>query len=193
MAIDTKWFRSQLAERGLSQRGAARKLGLDQSAISLTFAGRRRMHFPEAAAFASLLGLPVSEVLRHLGLPVDQGQQTVPLCSVYDGHGESHCIGVDGAERIIPPQPMPEGSTAVQCRTAGSPLEYMDGWIIFCEPPQEKIPLDTFCRAKIRNGVRVIGTIRRGYRKGRYNITGPAGTMTDADIEWVQPVVSIQT
>lgn len=193
MAIDAKWFRSQLAERGLSQRGAARKLGLDQSAISLTFAGRRRMHFPEAAAFAALLGLPVSEVLRHLGLPVDQGQQTVPMCSVLDGHGESHCIGVEGAERIAPPKPMPEGSTAVQCRTAGSALEHMDGWIIFCEPPTEKIPLDQFCRVKIRNGIKCFGVIRRGYKRGLYNLRSPCCQMTDIDIEWVQPVASIQT
>lgn len=191
--IDVKWFRQQLAERGLSQRAAARLLGLDQSAISLTMTGKRRMHLPEAAAFAALLGLPVSDVLRHLGMPVDQGQQTVPLCSTYDGHGESHCIGVENAERIVPPQPMPEGSTAMQCRTAGSPLEHMDGWVLFCGPPQQQIPLGQFCRVCLRSGMRLLGVIRRGYRAGRYNVVGPAGVVENAEVDWVQPVITIQT
>lgn len=193
MTIDSKWFKEKLAEQGISQRELSRKLGLDESAMSLTFSGRRRMQFREAADIARLFGTPVSEVLRHTGMPIDEGVPTVPLCSVYDGHGESHCIGVEGAERIVPPQPMPEGSTAVHCRTAGSPLEHMDGWIIFCSPPTEKIPLDQFCRVKIRNGIKVIGVVRRGYKQGRYNISGPVGLLTDADIEWVQPIVSIKT
>lgn len=193
MTIDTKWFRDRLADAGISQRQLSRKLGLDQSAISLTFSGKRRMKFEEAAGIARLLSLPVSEILRNAGVPIDEGEKTVPLCSILDGHGESHCIGVDGSERVVPPQPMPDGSTVVQCRTAGSPLEHMDGWLIFCEPPTEKIPLDQFCRVKLRNGVKLFGVVRRGYKRGRYNIAGPAGQVADADIEWVQPVVAIRT
>lgn len=193
MTIDTKWFRERLAEAGLSQRQLAKKLGLDQSAVSLTFTGRRRMQFKEAADIARLMGLPVSDVLQHAGVPIDAGKPTVPMCSIYDGHGESHCIGIETAERIVPPQPMPEGSTAVQCRTAGSPIEHMDGWVLFCEPPTEKVPLGQFCRVKIRNGIKVIGVVRKNYKKGRYNISGPCCSITDADIEWVQPITSIRT
>lgn len=193
MSIDTKWFRQLMADHGLSQRQLSKKLGLDQSAISLTFSGRRRMKFEEAADMARLFGLPVSEVLQHAGVPINEGKPTVPLCSTYDGEGESHCIGVDKAERIVPPQPMPEGSTAVQCRTAGSKLEHMDGWIIFCEPPTETIPLDQFCRVKIRNGIKTLGVVRKGYKRGRYNLNGPCCQMHDIDIEWVQPVVGIRT
>ncbi len=193
MAIDAKWFRAQLAERSMSQRQLAKKLGLDQSAISLTFSGKRRMQFSEAAEIARLFRLPVSDVMRHAGMPVDDPDQTVALCSTYDGHGESHCIEFKDAERVKPPAPMAIGSTAMQCRTAGSPLEYMDGWIIFCGPPTEQIALDTFCRVKLKNGMRVLGVVRKGYKRDRYNISGPAGLMADADIEWVQPVVSIKT
>ena len=191
MTIDVRWFRHQLTERGLSQRALSKKLGLDQSAISLTFSGKRRMQFKEAADIARLFGLPVSEVLAHAGVPVEQGKQTVPMAWIYDGHGETHHIKTD--DRAQPPQPMPAGSTAIQCRTAGSPLEHMDGWSLFCEPPTEKIPLDQFCHTQIRKGIGTVGTIRRGYKKGRYNIAGPAGSMADADIQWAQPIVAIRT
>lgn len=194
MTIDTKWFRDRMAEAGLSQRQLAKKLGLDQSAISLTFTGKRRMQFKEAADIARLIGLPVSDVLKNAGVPVDDGKQTIPIAAIYDTHGEVHCIGYDG-ERVVPPMPMPPGSTAVQCRTAGSGLEHMDGWLIFNGPhvKPEQMPLDTFGAVKIRNGVCVLGSVRRGYKKGRYNVTGPAGTMTDVDVEIFVPTMAIRT
>lgn len=193
MSIDTKWFSQQLAERGLSQRELARKLGLDQSAISLTFRGKRQMKFAEAADIARLLGLPVSDVLKNAGVPLDEGKQTVPLMGYMDGQGEVHCLHVENAERIVSPVPMPDGSAAIQCRTSGTPLEYMDGWMIFKERPTTQPPLDQFCIVKIKGSIRTLGTLRRGYKKGRWNISGPAINVTDADLEWASPIVTIKT
>lgn len=193
MSIDTKWFRSQLAERGLSQRALARQLGLDQSAISLTFSGKRTMKFREAADIARLFTVPVQDVLRHAGVPIDQGEQTVPISSIYDGHGESRCIGLEG-DRVVVPFPMPPGSTAIQCQTASSPLEHMDGWILFCHPPvADPIPLGQFCKVHLRRGVAVLGVVRKGYKPARYTVAGPAGIITDADIEWVSVIAAIRT
>lgn len=53
--MDTKWFRDRLADKGLSQRGLARHMGLDSAAISLMLRGRRAMKITEAAEIASLL------------------------------------------------------------------------------------------------------------------------------------------
>ncbi len=193
MTIDTKWFRDRLAEAGLSQRQLAKKLGLDQSAISLTFSGRRRMQFKEAADIARLLGLPVSDILKNAGVPVEEGRQTVPLMGYMDGSGEIHCLHVEKADRILTPQPMSEGSAAIQCRTAGSLLEYMDGWMIFKEKPTTNPPIGRFCIVKCKGSIRTIGTIRRGYKAGRFNVTGPAIDVMDADLEWAAPIVAIQT
>lgn len=193
LQINRRWFEEQLAARRQSQRILAAKLGLDQSAISLTFRGKRRMKFEEAAGLARLWGLPVSDVLRNAGVPLDDGKQTIPVGAWYDGHGEVHMLGVTG-ERMIPPEPMPKGSVAIHCRTTGSPLEHMDGWLLFAEPPvSENIPLDHFCQVKIKNGIATLGVIRRGYTKGRYNIIGPATMIADADIKWAAPVRAIKT
>lgn len=194
MDIDTRWFNQQLTERGMSQRDLAKRLGIDQSAVSLTFRGKRQMKFKEAADIAHLIGLPVSEVLRHAGVPIDQGEQTIPIAAIYDEHGEVHCIGYDG-DRVVPPVPMPAGSTAVQCQTAGSALAHMDGWLIFNAPHvmPDKMPMDKFGAVKLKGGVCLLGTVRRGYKKNRFNITGPAGTVTDAEIELFVPTVTILT
>jgi DNA-binding XRE family transcriptional regulator len=193
MTIDTKWFRERLADAGLSQRQLSKKLGLDRSAISLTFSGKRRMRFEEAAEIARLLGLPVAEVLENAGVPINEGKQTIPVMGYMDGHGEIHCMHVKQAEQVVPPQAMPEGSAAILCRTAGSPLEYMDGWMIYKEKPRTEPPIGQFCIVKVKGGIRTLGTIRRGYRKGRWNIIGPAINADDADLEWASPIVAIRT
>lgn len=54
-------------------------------------------------------------------------------------------------------------------------------------------PAPAFSRVCLRGGVRVLGVVRRGYRRGRWNVSGPAGTIDNADVEWVQPVVAIRT
>nr|DAQ54369.1 MAG TPA: helix-turn-helix domain protein [Caudoviricetes sp.] len=193
MTINTKWFREKMADAGLSQRQLAKKLGLDQSAISLTFSGRRRMKFEEAADIARLLGLPVSDVLSNAGVPIEEGRQTVPIMGFMDSTGEIHCNHETNAERVITPVAMPEGSAAIQCRTAKSPLEYMDGWMIFKEKPTTTPPIGRFCIVKCKGSIRTIGTIRRGYKAGRFNITGPAIDVIDADLEWASPIVAIRT
>lgn len=193
MTIDVQWFRERLSDAGLSQRGLARKLGLDQSAISLTFAGRRRMKFEEAAGIARLLGYPVSDVLRHAGVPVEDGQQTVPITGWLDGAGEIHCFDPADLDRALTPQPMPDGSAALQCRTADSALAYMDGWLLFRVAPDPVPAVERFSVIRMRNGIKTVGIVRRGYRKGRWNIAGPAFQATDVDVEWAAPIAAIKT
>lgn len=191
--INKPWFDQRLAEKHLSQRRLARLMKLDQSAISLTLSGKRRMKFEEAAGIARLIGYPVSEVLRNAGVPVEEGRQRVPVAGWLDGMGEIHCLPMDDAQRVLTPQPMPEGSVAVQCRTAASPLEYMDGWLLFREPPVQPPPLGQFAVVQIAGGIRTIGTLRRGYRKGRLNLSGPCCSITDAAVEWAAPITAIRT
>lgn len=193
MNIDAQWFKERLAERQMSQRQLAKKLGIDQSAISLTLAGKRRMQFKEAAEIARLIGSPVSEVLRHAGVPVEEGQQTVPFTGFLDGTGEIHCFEPEGLDRIRTPHPMPEGSAVIQCRTSDSALSFMDGWLLFRNPPNEVPVLDQFSVIRIKNGIRTAGIVRRGYRTGRWNITGPAFQATDVELEWSAPITAIKT
>ena len=48
MAINSKWFTDKLVERQLSQRGLAKLMGLDASAVSLMMRGKRRISIKEA-------------------------------------------------------------------------------------------------------------------------------------------------
>jgi transcriptional regulator with XRE-family HTH domain len=192
MTINTDWFKSLMADRRISQRELAKKIGVDHSALSLAFRGKRNMKMAEAADIARLLGVPVAEVMENAGIQSDA--KSVPLRGFVDGHGEMHSEESD--ERIPAPHAMALGSFAIQCRTSSSPLEYMDGWLLFVAKPVDHVSAEVvgkFCLCRLVDGVQVIGTLRRGYKRGRYNLINANSQMTDVDVQWAAPILYIET
>jgi transcriptional regulator with XRE-family HTH domain len=198
MSIDTRWFQNLLADRRISQRGLAKKLGLDAAAVSLMFRGKRRMQMHEAADVARLLGVSLDEVLAHAGITPPRTESefselTVPLVYWMDGQGEMHAM--DPGERIEIRSALPEDVIACQCRTAMSQIEHMDRWVlIFQAPLKNGVSPDAVGRyavMRLRGGVMTAGYLRPGYRPGTYAVHGPINLM-DATVEWATPVVLIQ-
>lgn len=193
-AIDERWFKAQLAERELSIRQMARKMGLDHSALVLTFKGRRRMQFNEAAQIANLLGVGVSQVLEHAGLQMESPKQAA-IVGYVDGEGEAH-IRWENKQRTAAATEMPPNTIAVQFRTAMSTLEYLDGWVAFFAPPKNGVSADhvgRLCIVGLKNGATYIGHLRRGYKRGRYNLSGLGNVgMEDAEAAWSCPIIAMR-
>ncbi len=195
MAVDTKWFRDRLADRGMSQRGLARLLGLDAAAVSLMLRGKREMKLTEAAEVARLLGVPADDVIAAAGVRIDSGGELVPVVAYVDGEGEMHW-SPEGDRVPHPGAGLPGSISGVQCRTAGSPLAHMDGWMLFgCADAPQGVQADaigrlSFCR--LRDGVIYIAVPSRSYRRGRWDLTGPAANASAVDLEWAVPVLLIQ-
>jgi transcriptional regulator with XRE-family HTH domain len=68
MNIDTRWFHTRLADRHVSQRQLAKKLGLDPAAVSLMLHGRRKFTAKEAVEIARVLGVELEAVVTKAGL-----------------------------------------------------------------------------------------------------------------------------
>lgn len=73
--FDKHYFRVRLAERELSMRQAAQRMGMGHSQLSLTFSGVRRMQLPEAVQLADMLGVSLQEVAEHAGAMQYESQQ----------------------------------------------------------------------------------------------------------------------
>lgn len=69
--IDRAWFLDQFEGIGLSQRGAARELGMDPSSLVTVLAGERRLLIQEALNFARVLKSPLREILERCGYDLD--------------------------------------------------------------------------------------------------------------------------
>jgi transcriptional regulator with XRE-family HTH domain len=65
--VDTNWFRDRLAEIGLSQRDLARRLVIENSALSLMLNGRQGVYVDVAWQLSLLLGQDVEIILVKLG------------------------------------------------------------------------------------------------------------------------------
>lgn len=192
--MDTKWFRDRLADRGMSQRGLARAMGLDAAAVSLMLRGKREMKLTEAAEVARLLGVPAEDVIAAAGVRISSGGTEVPVVAWIDGQAEMHWQPT-GEKVPHPGGGLPATVGAVQCRTAGSPLAHMDGWMLFgCADAPQGVQADaigrmSFCR--LRNGVIYIAAPHRSYARGRWDLVGPAATATGVELEWAVPVLLI--
>lgn len=196
--IDTDWFTAKLADRQMSQRQLAKRMGVDPSAVSLMFRGRREMRMTEAAEIANLLGVPVAEVLQHAGLEVDSASnRTCPIVGFIGGEGEVYSDWSRETDRAPCPPDAPKNTVALQYRTTMTRLELVDGWIVFTTPPQGLDPdaVNRLCVVKIRNGVTLVRHLRRGYKPRTYNLIDPFGAVSidNADVEWATPVVEIRT
>lgn len=93
-------------------------------------------------------------------------------------------------ERTTAPEDVPHGSIAIQCRTAGTALDWMDGWVLFCKEPDGIDPgyLGRFCFAKVKEGATVIAMVKRGYRDNTVNLSGPI-SKESVSLEWASPIL----
>lgn len=168
MKTNTKWFRDRLAEREMSLRQLARKIDLDPSALSLTLRGKRKMTLEEANQIAGLLGVQVTEILRQAGVPVSEDVKGVRMIGTVDAKSAIKALP-DSQKRIHAPADVPLDGFALQIRAANT---FHDGWVVFCsgDKMSPDMALDRLAVIYMADGKRLVGTLRRGYEEGAYNV-----------------------
>lgn len=191
--MQTKWFRDQLADRQLSQRGLAKLLDLDPAAVSLMLRGQRRMTPAECKAIADVLGASVTEVLRRAGVAVVDDIKRVPVKGYADSEGVVTLFPSKTHDHAIGPADCPAGTYGIQVRAPGLP---QDGWLLFVSPAEHEpgTHLDQLCTTALDTGLQVIAIVRRGYRSGTHNLVNyPSMTIRqDCKPVWAAPVLWIR-
>ncbi|MGL4297306.1 MAG: hypothetical protein ACRCTG_16470 [Aestuariivirga sp.] len=173
--VNRRYFESLMQGKDLSLRALASRMGLGHSQLSLTFSGLRKLQLDEAAQLSSIFGEPLHRIVEAAGVQVRSfHNHMVSVVGAMQGDGTValHPQGV--LERTHAPELVPEDGVAIQARTAGSALEWMDGWVFFCEKPGRVDPASlgrlAFCQ--IKGGPAVVASVRRGYQEGSYNLRG---------------------
>lgn len=194
--INTHWFREKLAEKQLSQRGLAKLMGLDSAAVSLMLRGKRQMRISEAAMIANFLGVSPEEVISHVG-PTTDTPSPIPIIGTVNGGGKIRWA--DGLGEV--PRPvgeLPLRCAAIQCRTVGTPLDYMDRWVLFVPEPHDVTEVRPECVDRLSvvrpaGGDSIIAQVRRGYAPGRWNLRGPAVNAEETALDYAVPILLITT
>jgi transcriptional regulator with XRE-family HTH domain len=190
--VNRRYFQGLLDSKRMSLRDLAKLMQMNHSQLSLTFSGTRKLQLEEAAQLSNIFGEPIQTVIQNAGVQVQAptGRRASVIGAV-GGDGSVAMFGADVIERTSTIDTLPADCCAVQYRTAGTPLDYMDAWVSFFRRPDqvasEAIGRWSIC--KIRNGPVVVGTLRRGYREGSWNVGGPV-QHEDVTLEWAEPILA---
>lgn len=192
--VDREWFRDRLGDMKMSQRKLAKHLGLDPAAITLMLRGERRISTEEAQEIAALLSVPVTEIMRRAGVDVRDDVRKVPLTGYLTQESVVEKIGKGEPEFIEAPADVPGGSFAVQVRDHQSPH---DGWIMIVsgDKVEPERVIDRACACSTQGGKVVTGIIKKGYKRGTYNLVITATKpriIENAEIEWASPILWIK-
>jgi len=189
--INRRYFDALMADKGWSLRRTATEMGMKHSQLSLTFNGGRKLQLDEAASLSKLFGVPLHEVAENAGVMVRPNSgKRVSVIGALRGDGTVDIYGKEVVERASAPGDLPDDAVAVQARTAGSQLDWMDGSVFFCRQARGVDPtaMGRLCLAKVKDGPAVVATLRRGYQEGTVNLCGPYARESVV-VEWASPVI----
>lgn len=188
--VDRRFFDALMADKKLSLRGLAQKMSMNHSQLSLAFSGARRLTLEEASQLSQIFGVPIHRIVEAAGVMVKPHTgKRAKVIGAMSGNGTVTLHEEGVIERTSMPADMPADTVAVQCRTAGSELFWMDGWVLFCREPNgiNPVALGRFCLGKAKDGPVFVATLRRGYRDGSFNARGPFN-QDSLELEWASPV-----
>ena len=175
MPVNKRFFMDTMKDRSVSLREVAKRIDVWPAALSRSLDGKRKMQIPEAVKLAQALNIPLGEVLRNAG--IQESQVIGRRCNII-GHlvaaGVVEPLPHGTIERTAIPDGLPDDVIAVQAHTADSAASYCDGWIYFFSGEADpSLLIGRFILATTEDGVMVMGTLRRGYDSGTYNLVGP--------------------
>lgn len=189
--VDTSWFVERLAARQMSMRGLAKLMNLDPAAISYMLRGKRKMKMDEAAQLAALLDTTQAEIFERVGI-ASSSPKRVKLIGTINGQAEIVLFGKGAHDMVEPPGEVSPETVAFQCKTSGSELDRMDGQIYFVDHTKTNPAqyLNCFCTCAIKAGPTVIAQVKKGYKRGTYNLVvmGTGRTIENAEVAWASPI-----
>lgn len=189
--VNKRYFEGLMAGKDFSLRGLAKAMGMSHSQLSLTFSGARRMQLSEASQLATIFDRPLHEIVENAGISISSlGGHRVSVIGALRGDGTVEMTPKGVIDRTSAPEGVPKDGVAVQARTAGSQLDWIDGAVFFMPALSGVDPAITgrFAMVRIKDGPTVLATVRRGYKEGTVNLSGPY-TKENAVIEAATPVL----
>lgn len=174
--VNKRYFESLMQAHDLSLRSLAKRMGMTHSQLSLAFSGDRKLQLQEAAQLSSIFGEPIHRIVEAAGVSVRPfNTSRVSVIGAMQGDGTVDLYGEDVIERTSAPEGLPDDGFAIQCRTGGSPLDWLDGWVFFCRKADgvESAVLGRFAFCQIKDGPACMASVRRGYRENSFNLRGP--------------------
>lgn len=192
MPVNKRYFSDLMKDRKLSLREVARRMEVWPAALSRSLDDKRKMQMEEAVQLARILSVPLAEVLVNAG--IEQAVVTARRCNII-GHvlvgAEVEPVAPDVIERVAIPDGIADDVVAVQNHTSETPAAYADGWITFLGPKMDATDcLGMYSLVAVEGNGWMLGTIRRGYSPGTFNVFKPMrDQLKNVRIEWARRAI----
>lgn len=182
------WFKNALADRKLSQRELARRIGMDVGCLNRRLTGKSRLQIADAEKIATILAVPPEDVAKNAGLADTWGQSAaggkVAITGWVDSELSVHSGKPKGAGKVeAPPIPL-DDLKALRFVTAASAAAAFDGAVAFYReaPGVPVAAIGRPCVVTTATGARLLRVLRPGYSRGRYNLAQLFGDSMDSDV-----------
>ena len=150
--IDTAWFKTQQKRAGVTTTDLGEALGRDRTAISKMINGTQRISLDQAKIFATVLGVPLTDMVERLGLATPETAQHLA-----PGFAEADAL---------PFQHRPEDPGAQIARALGASRPGIDVWQVKSAAmaldgtlPGDFILVDTHAAERCKAGDLVISQV----------------------------------
>jgi DNA-binding XRE family transcriptional regulator len=188
--FNTNWFKDQIKKAGISQRAAARIVGIHHASLIHMFNGNRRMPVDEARNWADLFNTAVEDIYSNAGLNIVSSEEKGALVDIkgwIDPELTVHWGATPGPRKTLNPlSGNAKNIGALRCQTAGGFFEGIDGaHLYFTLTAASRVDLECLNRLSLvsvpskRHYVRVL---KRGYESGKFNLALPNGDISESDV-----------
>lgn len=189
--FNKQWFVDRIADRELTAGKLAAMMGLSRSLMSKRLSGHIPITLAEAADMARMLGVDVTEIMRHSGISLPGGSKAkiVGQCS---GLGAVVAAGKKGPKEI-------EVACSSLATLRGVLVGHdgaLEGWVALFAPSAKLQPEAVGRLAIVGAGSKTwLGVLARGAARGRWNVADLAGAVLAADlaVESASPVQWVRT
>ena len=101
-------------------------------------------------------------------------------------------------ERVPGLADAPANTYALRMQTAGTPLQFFDGWIYYVTLPMpaEIHPdvIGRYCLVELESGTKLVRWVQRGYKSGTWNLSAPTSpSLANVTLTAATPVLGIRT
>lgn len=190
MSVNKSWWKSRVAELGISQRELAIKhLNLDAASLSKTLNGMRRLQLSEANRLAELFKTNVEEVMFNFNIQDHHASMTSPLLGYFDLSGAMTPL-VDGVTFERAGQSL--GKTFVLQYRVGVP-SVIDGWLFYFFDREQAPDTNVPALFNLEDGRRIVGSANKGYVPNEYRILNltTGETLATAKIKSMQLLAAV--
>lgn len=195
-SVDEQWVRAQLDRENKTAKQLGEFIGVDQSSVSKMLKGGRRINLEEIPLIAHFINAPVDETARRLGLPIPR---PAPVLVETGGYIDAHGIlrqpeKDDDTTSYRGPHGLPEGTKAYPVRSAQSPTEFLDGWVLFARPSRQLEPgaVGRVALVTQETGTTMLAVLRPGEMWDEYSLLTLTGERTVSRVMRATPVIWIR-